>query len=103
MHFVNELTRASFYYRSVWYTTIVALNGWNRLPGDCVNATSANKKKILLENYFFKYGYLCLDVSPYLCATGHSIRNCFPCPVPSLVPNLLELRVTIRLYYVTLS
>ena len=33
-------------------------NEWNRLPGECVNATSANMFKNKIDNYFKISGYV---------------------------------------------
>ena len=44
------------------------INQWNRLPGECVNATSVN---MLWATSI----------------TGHSISHWLPCPVPFWVPN----------------
>ena len=32
------------------------LNEWNRLPGECVNATSVNMFKNKIDNYFKRSG-----------------------------------------------
>ena len=61
------------------------INEWNRLPGECVNATSVNmfKNKIIT---------ILKDLGMFRCGlsiTGHSISQWLPCPVPSWVPNTI--------------
>ena len=34
------------------------INEWNRLPGECVNATSVNMFKNKIDNYFKRSGYV---------------------------------------------
>ena len=34
------------------------INEWNRLPGECVNATSVNMFKNKIDNYFKRAGYV---------------------------------------------
>ena len=34
------------------------INEWNRLPGECVNATSVNMLKNKIDNYFKRSGYV---------------------------------------------
>ena len=34
------------------------INEWNRLPGECANATSVNMFKNKMANYFKRYGYV---------------------------------------------
>ena len=62
------------------------INEWNRLAGECVNATSVNMFKNKIDNYFKRSGYVSLWARSI---TGHSISQCHPCPVPSCVPNTI--------------
>ena len=41
-----------------WKLDIRTINEWNRLPGECVNATSVNMFKNKIENYFKRSGYV---------------------------------------------
>ena len=34
------------------------INEWNRLPGECVHATSVNMFKNKIDNYFKRSGYV---------------------------------------------
>ena len=34
------------------------IDEWNRLPGECVNATSVNMFKNKIDNYFERSGYV---------------------------------------------
>ena len=62
------------------------IHEWNRLPGECVNATSVNVFKNKIDNYFKRSGYVWTWA---MRITGQSISHWLPCPVPSWVPNTI--------------
>ena len=63
------------------------INEWNRLPEECVNATSVNNMfNNKIDNYFKRSGYVYMWAASI---TGHSIRQWLPCPVPSWVLNTI--------------
>ena len=64
------------------------MNEWNRLPDECVNATSVNNfmSKNKIDNYFKRSEYAEMWA---IITTGHSISHWLPCPLPSWVPNII--------------
>ena len=62
------------------------INEWNRLPWECVNATSVNMFKNKIDYYFKRYGYVLMWA---MSITEHSVSQWIPCPVPSWVPNTI--------------
>ena len=53
------------------------INEWNKLPNDCVNASSVNMFKNRIDRYLIRAGYIYIDDK----TVGLSISHWLPCPL----------------------
>ena len=72
------------------------INEWNKLPNDCVNASSVNMFKNIIDRYFITVGYTDEKI------VGLSISQWLPCPLAiwnllfgmAILLNLVKFGVT---------
>ena len=61
------------------------INEWNKLPNDCVNASSVNMFKNIIDRYLIRAGYTIVHIDEKI--VGLSISQWLPCPIA--IQNLL--------------
>ena len=78
------------------------INEWNKLPNDCVNASSVNMFKNTIDRYLIRAGYTKGGLHIYEKIVGLSISQWLPCPLA--IWNLLfEMAILLNLVKLSLN